>query len=109
MLSEVVADVVLLFGAIAAAWAAVGAVVLNGKFDDRLLGRVDSLETGHNAHVNAAQPHGAIDTQYVQIAAEKAVLKILMNEAETRRSRESAGAAVPAPGQAATAEAATGS
>ena len=107
MLSEVVADVVLIFGAIAAAWAAVGAVVLNGKFD-RLLGRVDSLETGHNAHVNAAQPHGAIDTEYVQIAAEKAVLKILMNEAEARRSRESASAAVPAP-PAATAEAATGS
>ena len=109
MLSEVAADIVLILGAIAAAWAAVGAVVLNGKFD-RLLGRVDSLETGHNAHVNAAQPHGAIDTEYVQIAAEKAVLAILRNETEARRNPESATAAGgPTPRQTAAAEAATGS
>ena len=37
--------------------AAVGVLIVNGKLD-KLIGRVEALETSHNAHVNAPGLHG---------------------------------------------------
>ena len=55
---EVLTAVAACLGAVGSVVAAVGVFLVNAKFD-RLKGRVDTLETAHNAHVNSPGLHAA--------------------------------------------------
>ena len=54
---EVLTAVAAFVGALGSLVAAVGVLLVNAKVD-RFIGRVQALEAGHNAHVNAAGLHG---------------------------------------------------
>ena len=53
---ELLTAVAAVLAAVGSLVAAVGVLIVNGKLD-KLIGRVEALETSHNAHVNAPGLH----------------------------------------------------
>ena len=55
-LMELLTAIAAVLAAVGSLVAAVGVLIVNGKLD-KLIGRVQALETSHNAHVNAPGLH----------------------------------------------------
>lgn len=55
-LMDLLTAVAAVLAAVGSLVAAVGVLIVNGKLD-KLIGRVEALETSHNAHVNAPGLH----------------------------------------------------